>query len=259
METIKLLLIHGNGGASSRFNSLLEIYNQQEEKKFVPYIPQLPGFENRPIEDSTKGWDIFISALQSTVEEAGPENWFLYGHGIGGSMLLEWAARGWGLPSDSEWKPKFVMLHAPVGASLSERWFPKVMKNRSIRALIHWMIYQNWLRSFWEKKLFLEPKNIPLKIRQQFFQDYKECRAFPIFFDLITTSWYKETKAKIKDESFYFIWGKLERVIASQYISLWKRDFPNAIFDVVENWDHFPMLDNPKDFYQKIESILIRG
>ncbi len=78
-------------------------------------------------------------------------------------------------------------------------------------------------------------------------------RSLPRFFDLITPAWYREVQQKLQYEAFNFIWGSRERVVASKYLSLWKNDFPNATFDVIEDWDHFPMLEDPGGFYEKLQ------
>ncbi len=249
---MNILLIHGNGGASSRFQLFLDKMAAEQPGGIEVFIPQLPGFEGRPLPKGKVAWDIFLQPLQELIEMRADQPWLFYGHGIGGSLLMEWAARDFVLLSGQAFHPDSVVLHAPIGASLAHRWFPKVMKFKGLRSLIHWLIYQKWLQQKWEKKLFLHPKKISSELKDRFFSDYKNCSAFPHFFDLIDEKWYAEVQQKISHFPFYFLWGAKERVVASRFLGYWKKDFPAASFELVEEWDHFPMLEDSGRFFTKI-------
>jgi len=250
-------MLHGNGGASARFQLFREevLRNQPD---FEVVFPKLPGFEGRPLGMlPADPWQPFLAPLQEQIAHSARETeWVLYGHGIGGSLLLEWAAREWAIPGRPNWKPKGVLLHGCIGASLDKRWFPKLMKPMLLRRLIQELVSWPALRPLWERKLFLEPRTIPEELRQQFFRDYARCEAFPVFFDLIDGAWYERIKRAIGSGSFYFLWGDQERVVASKYLVYWQRDFPNSQFEIVPGWDHFPMLDTPVAFYRKVSDLI---
>ena len=230
---MNLLLLHGNGGANSRFRLVAELHLERGDRSKTLHLPLLPGFEGRPlVRDKKDEWRPFLEALAHVVSKEAEQEWVFYGHGIGGSILLEWAARNWQYAPEG-FQPKQIVLHAPIGASLEHRFFPKLMKPKPVRKLIHWMIYQPWLRKRWKKKLFLHPERIPRDLIVRFFVDYKNCEAFPLFFDLITPSWYRKVQSKLKDQKFYFLWGEKERVVASQYLDYWRRDFPKSDFEIV--------------------------
>lgn len=249
----KLLLLHGNGGASARFKPFLDLLQRGGPAQLMAIVPELPGFEGRPLPEGEQNWQPFIHALQQTVEEAGPEDsWIFYGHGIGGSLLLEWASRGWPLAGGNSITPGRVILHGCIGSSLEHRFFPKLMQPMAVRRLMQRLIAWPALQPVWERRLFLYPERIPASLRRQFFRDYKTCAAFSLFFDLITPEWYRSVQKLLQDENFYFIWGEQERVVASRFLKYWHQDFPRSIFDVVPGWDHFPMLDQPEEFYEKI-------
>jgi pimeloyl-ACP methyl ester carboxylesterase len=245
----KLLLLHGNGGGRTRFLPFLSLHEQQETTVFQPVLPELPGFDGRPMPSGKADWVPFLQALQQTVAEEPDGDWIFYGHGIGGSLLLEWASRDWEMPNEKSIQPERVLLHGIIGASLEHRFFPKLMKPRLIRDTMQWLIALPAMQAVWEKRLFQQPEQIPAEVRQQFFRDYAQCEAFPVFFDLITPEWYREVQQQLQDRPFEFIWGDQERVVASRYLSYWKRDFPHAQFEIVPGWDHFPMLDEPQAFY----------
>lgn len=253
---MNVLLVHGNGGANARF----QLFRQMAEQRGAAYhvhLPQLPGFEGRPLPQSGEPWSWFLDALAETVAAGGDSLWVYYGHGIGGSVLLEWARREWTNSAGQAFKPQKVLLHGIIGASLEHRLFPKVMKPSIVRQAMKALITAPTLRPLWERKLFLDPDAIPEDLRRQFFADYGRCEAFALFFDLITPEWYREVKASIGEEAFHFIWGDKERVIASKYLAYWQNDFPQADFTIIKGWDHFPMLEQPGEFYETMTKMII--
>lgn len=244
---MNLLMLHGNGGAGARFQLFLEALHKSDAE-INPVIPQLPGFEGRPLPKSGDYWSLFLKAIEDAIIDKLHEPWVFYGHGIGGSILLEWAARDWLMTNGQSILPKQVILHGCIGASLEHRLFPKLMKPFLLRKFIHWLIYQPWLRRRWERKLFLFPDRIPGAVRHQFFEDYRRCDAFTVLFDLINANWYRAVQKRVGEKAFYFLWGEKERVVAAKHLQYWRKDFPKATFDIVPEWDHFPMLDQPEAF-----------
>jgi len=251
-----LLLLHGNGGGRIRFEPFLQLLREHPQAGFEAVLPELPGFDGRPLLAAAPSWAPFIEALQRTVARRPDARWVFYGHGIGGSLLLEWAKQGWAMPEGESAAPEKTILHACIGASLEHRFFPKLMRPMPVRRLMQQLIAWPPLRPVWEQRLFQYPQRIPETIRQQFFRDYARCAAFPLFFDLITPGWYRQVQAALAASDFHFIWGSEERVVAAKYLALWQQDFPEATFDIVQGWDHFPMLDEPEQFLKKINSIL---
>lgn len=248
-------MLHGNGGANARFR-LFELLAQQQKANFRIHLPQLPGFEGRALPKMEDAWSPFLETLANEVKEKETDDWIYYGHGIGGSILMEWAKRNWAAADGATYPPKAIILHSCIGASLQERFFPKLMRPLWVRKLIQQLIAAPLLRPFWEQKLFLFPENIPSELRKQFFVDYKNCQAFSVFFDLITPEWYKEVQECLQEESFHFLWGEKERVVAAKYLELWKKDFPKSYFEVISDWDHFPMMEQVESFYEEINRLV---
>lgn len=223
---------------------------RQSEVDYEVVLPALPGFEGRPLPPVDDYWALFLRALEQAVLDAGADaEWVLYGHGIGGSLLLEWAARDWTLAGETGWRPQAVILHSCIGASLQARWFPKLMRPLWMRRLIQRLVHTPALQPVWERRLFLQPSSIPAEQRRAFFQDYARCAAFTVLFDLITVPWYRNVQQRIGHRHFYFLWGDQERVVASRHLALWQKDFPESSFEVVPDWDHFPMLEQPGAFF----------
>ncbi len=249
---MNLLMVHGNGGAGARFELFRQLLTERGPRRLRPVLPELPGFAGRPLPTRDRPeWEPFLQALQAAVQDRAGEPWIFYGHGIGGSLLLEWAARDWSLAAGNL-QPLRVILHGSIGASLEHRWFPRLMRPPMLRAWVQRLVYEPLLQPLWERKLFQEPQRIPPALRRRFFADYRTCSAFPVFFDLITPDWYRQVQQKTNHYPFCFLWGDRERVVASRYLRFWQRDFPRATFEVVPGWDHFPMLDRPEEFYHKI-------
>ncbi|MEO1448659.1 MAG: alpha/beta hydrolase [Bacteroidota bacterium] len=252
-----LLLLHGNGGTRTRFVPMLEqwpaLYPEVEL-----HIPELSGFAGRPLPASGDYWSVFLQEIGKCVADVDSIDWVLYGHGIGGSLLMEWGARGYPLPDGSRLKPRKVILHSIIGASLHKRFFPKLMRPMWIRSLMQSLITARWMQPRWEKRLFRFPDQIPSDLKRQFFADYAECEAFPVFFDMLTVPWYRSVRERHDGADWHLLWGDLERIVAAKYLDLWRADFPAATIESVPDWDHFPMLDQPMEFVQKIGNLISR-
>ncbi|MEM9985755.1 MAG: alpha/beta fold hydrolase [Bacteroidota bacterium] len=251
-----LLLLHGNGGSKTRFLPFLDLLREQHPD-LTPVIPRLSGFDGRALPAASNYWDLFLSEVERAISEhPAAENWVFYGHGIGGSLLMELAAREYQFPAGLHLIPQKVILNSVIGASLDQRFFPQLMKPNVIRQFMQYLIAAPWMRPIWEKRLFQDPAQIPLSLRKQFFQDYAQCAAFPVFFDLITVDWYRGILPLIQAEPFLFLWGESERIVSARYLTLWRRDFPGSTFEVISHWDHFPMLDDPQDFTDNFVNLL---
>lgn len=249
----EILMLHGNGGGETRFKPFLSYLNKREIDLKVS-IPELSGFDQRPLPKSENYWDVFVGDMGQAIDPQ--REWILYGHGIGGSMILEWASRDFILPDGSYFRPKKVVLHGIIGASLHRRLFPRLMGPLWIRKTLQTMIASPIFRPIWARRLFRKPANVPSKVLHRFFDDYANCEAFPVFFDLITPEWYRGVQQKLSNEKFFFVWGDLERVIKSKHLAFWKKDFPNSEFTVIPDWDHFPMLEDVEDFTEKMLNFL---
>lgn len=247
-------MLHGNGGSKTRFLPFLSQV-QEDAPDIRVHLPAFSGFDERPLPKVDDYWSLFLTELQEVVPE---QPFVVYGHGIGGSILLEWAARDFRFPDGSQRIPQQVILHSIIGASLHKRRFPKLMRPKWVRVVMRSAIAAPLLQPIWEKRLFRKPYEIPVELRTQFFADYARCAAFGVFFDMITPSWYRQVQQQLQDQSFYFLWGDGERVVRSAYLPLWQTDFPHGIFELVPEWDHFPMLDDPPAFSEKLIGLIRR-
>ena len=171
---------------------------------------------------------------------------------------MEWAARDYPLPNGKALQPQQVILHSIIGASLHKRFFPKLMRPMWMRKLMQRLIAAPWMQPRWEKRLFRFPEQIAPALKRQFFADYAQCAAFPVFFDMLTVPWYRSVRSRHDGHLWHLVWGDLERIVAAKYLDLWRQDFPQATIESVPEWDHFPMLDQPMEFVQKIGNLISR-
>lgn len=250
-----ILVLHGNGGSVTRFLQSIEYFAKHNPEINI-IIPELPGFDNRLLPEAANYWDVFLTAIYTSIHSVETEDLIFYGHGIGGSILMELAARDYVFPNNKRVVPKKLILHSIIGASLDKRAFPLLMKPQWVRNTMQKLISAQWMRKIWIKRLFRKPERIPAAILDRFFDDYKNCGAFSLFFDLINIEWYNSVKTKIDDRNMILLWGQQERILDIKYMGLWKSDFPNATIDIVKQWDHFPMMDETEDFCRKLTGLV---
>ena len=235
-----VIAIHGNGGGGFRFSRL--------KTDFPLLCPTLPGFEGGRVLESYRAYADFLQGLVREVE--GPK--FLLGTGIGGSLVLEYLQH---YPDSVDG----VVLHAPVGARLESRWFPRLMSVPGVAFLVKFLISWRLLRPLWLRLFFRNGTTLPTKIVDRFFAAYAECGAFVPMFEWITADWW--TGLKPVDIPSCLLWGGRERMLKAEHVQDFKEKLPAATVRIVEHWDHFPMLEQPEEFSLELKAIVreLRG
>ncbi len=231
--------VHGNGGGSIRFARILEHMPPDVRLE----APTLPGFGGVPRDPALTTLAAYAARLWGYVAEV-PRPRVVLGHGIGGSIALE-MLRGHALDIDG------VILHAPVGARLDTRWYPRVMRTRAMRALAQRLLAAPALRSFWARRFFREAP--PTDYVERFFEDYRRCEAFSQMFDLITARWFDSLEPRTTPA--VLLWGGKERVLDAGQAEAFRRVLPGARVEIVPEWDHFPMIDAPREYARTIASL----
>lgn len=166
------------------------------------------------------------------------------GHGIGASILLELSQRGaTGMNG--------TILHAPVGARLSTRWFPRIMSLPGAREVGRRFFASRLARPLFKRLLFSQP--VPRAVLNRFFDDYRQCRAFSQMFDLITPEWF-DTLRPVKLPTA-LLWGERERVLSLDQMQDYLTLLPDCTTHTVPHWDHFPMLEQPGEYASTVVSL----
>lgn len=237
--TVTLIALHGNGGGAHRF------------VRVAPYMPAdvrlvavtLPGFADRPADPGITSLGGFADALAS-LAELEPRPRVVLGHGIGGSIALE-------LVQERAELVDGLILHAPVGARLDRRVFPRLMALPGARALGKRLFASRQLRPLFRRLLF--SRAIPPAYLDRFFEEYRTCSVFSQMFDLISPTWFRSLRPV--DLPSGLLWGEDERLLTVDQIDDYRRLLPQAIVRRVPGWGHFPMVDRPESYAAEIAAL----
>jgi pimeloyl-ACP methyl ester carboxylesterase len=239
--TVTIIAVHGNGGGGFRFARA-----QQQIPADVTFRAiTLPGFADVPADPALRTLRDYAEHLHGVVtEETRPV--ILLGTGIGGSLLLEYVQHFAGSIDG-------VILHAPVGARLETRRFPRFMALPGATAFGQWLFSSPITRPLMKHMLFRDHKRIPADYLERFFQDYRRCAVFGQMFEIITAEWYAALKPSPVPAAL--LWGERERVLEIAHINEYKRLLPNHIVRIVPDWDHFPMIEQPGAYAQEVVTL----
>jgi pimeloyl-ACP methyl ester carboxylesterase len=236
---VSVLAVHGNGGGGFRFARAAE--RMPPEVRF--HAVTLPGFAGVPADPDLRSLRDFAVRVREELDQL-PSPRVALGHGIGGSIVLEM------LQSTANGTDG-VILHAPVGARLDRRLFPKLMAIPGMRWLGRQVFSSAPARPFLRRLLFRGP--VPADYSRRFFREYRSCQVFSQMFDLITAEWF--SRLGPVDVPARLLWGGRERVLATSHVEAFERLLPRARVRVIEDWDHFPMIDAPADYAREIAAL----
>ncbi|MCK6625691.1 MAG: alpha/beta hydrolase [Anaerolineae bacterium] len=233
---LTLVALHGNGGGAFRF------------ERIKPHLPAdisfqavtLPGFADKPADPALRTLRDYAAYLQ-TILAAEPRPLIVLGHGIGGSLALEFAQH-FAAQIDG------LILHAPVGTRLESRFLPRLMALPGAKALGQWLFSARLARPLFKRLLFSRP--VPADILDRFFDEYRRCAVFGQMFDLITPAWFRSLRPV--DLPIALLWGERERVLTVDQLRDYHTLCPHAIIRTVPGWDHFPMIEQPQEYAQEI-------
>ncbi len=238
-----VVAVHGNGGGSTRFGPML------------PYVPDgttvhaidLPGFNGVPLDPRLTSVADYADRLADTVAEVagGGDRPVVLGHGIGGSIALDLASRRPDTMSG-------LILHAPVGADLDTRLFPKLMSPAPVRGLIRRAIAARPLRPLWRRAFF--PHGAPTAVLDEFFEGYRTCEAFAQMFDIIDASWF-EGLDPVAGLPVVLLWGEHDRVLKSGQTDGIRAKAPDGRVVIRPGWDHFPMIEQPEEYARVVAEL----
>ncbi|MEM8532682.1 MAG: alpha/beta hydrolase [Chloroflexota bacterium] len=240
-QDLTIVALHGNGGGAFRF------------ARVQPFVPEtvgfhaltLPGFANKPRDRSLQTLRDYATHLRSDIA-ALPRPIVLLGHGIGGSIALEFIQHH---AEDID----ALILHAPVGTRLDSRLFPKVMAFPGMRTLGQQVLSSPLTRPVWKRLFFSQ--QVPVDFSNRFFAEYRQCTVFSQMFDLITPKWFQSLRPI--DIPSALLWGERERVLKVDHVCDYQALLPNHTVRIVPNWDHFPMIEEPEAYAQEIAQLAL--
>ena len=189
-----------------------------------------------------EGW---LSSQPWTTLEKRP--FILLGTGIGGSIALQYAQKYANHLAG-------LILHAPVGTRLDTRWFPRLMSLPVNRKIGKMVFTSSLMRPFWRKALFTKP--LPKEAESQFFDEYRQCQLFGEMFDWITPEWFDRLNPISIPAAL--LWGERERVLTVDQLDDYKALLLDPVIHKEPNWDHFPMLETPKQFVDVLTSLSLK-
>ena len=103
----------------------------------------------------------------------------------------------------------------------------------------------------------LDPRN-----EREFFAGYARCAAFPDFFRWMRAPLLRRLEAAFRGrperlERITAWWGARDRVVGLDELDVTERAlgvrFPRVVF---EDWDHYPMLDRPREWTEALDRAL---
>lgn len=242
--SVTILAVHGNGGGSTRFERVAQHLTHGSTR--FEYF-DLPGFNGVPMDPRATDVAAYADKIAERIESVRRpgEPVVVLGHGIGGSMALDLASRR---PGTMEG----LILHAPVGADLDTRLFPRIMSTKPVRELIRRMVAAKPLRPIWRRLFF--PIGAPRADIDTFFEGYRDCEAFGQMFEIIDVEWF-ESLTPVTDVPVVLLWGEHDRVLKSGQTAGIAAKAPNAEKVIEPGWDHFPMLEQPEEYARVISTL----
>jgi pimeloyl-ACP methyl ester carboxylesterase len=234
--SLTLIALHGNGGGGFRFERMKPFIPQ--EVRFL--APTLPGFAEVDLNPNLKSLRDYAFRLREIIgSETKPI--VLLAHGIGGSIALEFLQH-------FEKDIFGLILHAPVGTRLETRLFPKLMKPMVVRHFGQWLFSSRLARPIFKRLLFTKP--VPKDYLTRFFEEYRRCKVFAQMFDIINSTWFNALKPV--HTPTILLWGENERVLTADQAADYQKILLQSRIELVSNWDHFPMVEQPEDYTQKV-------
>lgn len=241
----RVVAVHGNGGGSTRFDTVAGRFPPELHFDAI----DLPGFNGIPVDPSlvsVADYADHLAQLLSASAPDGPEDPpVVLGHGIGGSIALDLASRTPELMAG-------LILHAPVGADLDTRLFPRIMSTPPVRELIRRLIAARLLRPIWSRIFF--PSGADRATLDTFFEGYRSCRSFGQMFEIIDATWF-EALSPVTGVPTVLLWGEHDRVLKSGQTDSIKAKAPNAEIVIEPGWDHFPMIEQPEEYARVVADL----
>ena len=184
----------------------------------------------------------FVDAVVDDLESIDGKR-LLLGHGIGGAIALDAAAK----------RPDLVdglILHAPVAANLETRLFPKVMSSMFVRKAAKATISSFPVRKIASRFIMA---TAPQAYVERFLGEYRRADAFEVMFDLLTAEWFDALPTL--EMPAVLLWGERDRIVQVAQAEVVEKKFSTVSRHIEDHWGHYPMIEQP-DEYASVVSYL---
>lgn len=245
-----VLLLHGNGGSTGSFAPLLNAYERFPSQDLRFFVPELSGFDQKPLPESDDYFELFWTEISEMIGEKTVERWVVYGHGFGASLILELAARNWTLPNGYIFKPQKCILHACPGYD-KVGFHAGLAKFKPFDSIAAKLLVSKIFRNKWNNRLF-GAKLPDAQVLDKFYQDIKNTPGLIQISGLTENHWLTNVQKKTWHNHFVFWIGEQDKIASTKYLDNWKGDFPKSSFKVMEEWMHYPMLTGPYAFLNEL-------
>ena len=239
---VTVVAVPGNGGGASRFAAAGSFLPPDVRLRPVT----LPGLAGVPPEPELGSLRACAGWLLARVE-AEPRPRVVLGHGVGGAIALELAQVA--APAIDG-----LVLHAPVGARLRSRRFPRLMALPGARALGRRAFAARGLRPLWRRLLFTRP--VPPERLERFFAEYADSPSFARLFDLVTPEWFESLRPVHVPAAL--LWGERDRVLDVDQVGDFRPLLPGCLVSLPGRWGHFPMIEDPEAYAREVAAVARR-
>ncbi len=243
-DRLPIVAVHGNGGGRTRFGLVPPL--EPPGRLHAIDLPGFGGTEPNPALVSVADYADHLAtelATQPTTPNGPP---LVLGHGIGGSIALDLAAR----------RPETMaglILHAPVGVDLDRRLLPRLLSTPFAREAARRLIASRAARPVLSRLFF--DRTAPPGAVDAFFDGYRTCRVFGDMFELITADWF-ERLPPVDRVPTVLLWGSNDRLLAADHVQSFRSKIPGATVRIVDGWNHFPMIDDPEGYGRVISDLV---
>ncbi len=230
-EPIAIIAVHGNGGGSFRWDRLPFPLDSDVVLNGIT----LPGFEGTDLPEGPITMSTFSRSV-GEIARATQRPVVVLGHGIGGAIALDLAAR----------EPDLVdglILHAPVAVNLDERLFPRLMRAPIARTTVKRVVSCLPVRSIASRFLF---PSSPQEFSERFLREYGRAKGFEVMFDIIDAEWFDGLPSVAAPT--VILWGGRDRVLDVGQADALERVIPHAIRQIEDGWGHYPMIESPDEY-----------
>jgi pimeloyl-ACP methyl ester carboxylesterase len=249
MSPSTISFLGGNGHCAARLSAARACLPVEINLVEVPY----PGFEGR---QRAADLDSFLTVIADHLRSTAPD--LVYATGIGGLLALCLRARGAlaGVP---------ILMQGPVLWGLERRWMPRIMRV----GVMQWTLSRAFATAAFQRRFvrryFTHPPDA--ETAAAFFDGYAQCAALADFFAWLTPDLLRSLERELarRPEALADIrawWGGRDAVVSPRELEWTVVALKPAArwpLRVVPEWGHYPMIDAPADWVEKIAEEIARA